>query len=634
MSDTRGKKNPKSTRTKERDLLPLANQVHQTSTIAGDLLKPTMSVLEREVIEDEGRRVAHIIKSRIKPAEDIVEKVKRKRRGAKNGSKNFNYEPHHVTDGCGVRIVVLFQDDILVVTENIIKMLRHSSPYTDNPICKNEGLLEAVVYTNRPPHEEGSIHVRVVEMLKAAGFTAETKTPENRKGGYSSVHFVVAVQCPQPPSSPARRGQGACAPTPRVPVEIQVRDIFEEAWCEIDHTLRYVNDRDGLLDSSMAMTWKPHLAALKTFADGCSQHASLIKQTAIEQAKNMARAIESPEKSRPSDPPVGLAVILKEALPPHLHPAVEDAAAGFESAQEAADDLIRAQLFREAADSFGELLKNAGTEGAKALGGRNVTYRLKMEQAFCLQSLDDQQALKQAQAIYREILDEWHDDAFAFYRLATLVRRAGELETARDLYVKGCAAIAVDHTLDAQSWLRCAMPRNLGLVYWNMAEESALQTDARIALLESAINATNSALVVGDRIGLDRLEISKCLNNLCYYHMRIGQLQGPEVSPGLSQKLRELAERLDREIPRDGVLSPYLYELHSLMLAWQYLKEEGAMRKTSSDLGRGLYEMARGRARKPTLPVDEVRTHLPHNLLDVYDDVARILFGVTPPPNG
>lgn len=613
-------------RTKERDLLPLAVQVYQDSATAGDLLKPTMSVLERETIEDEGRRIAHIVKSRIKSAEDVVEKVKRKRRGAKRGSKNYAYEPHHVTDGCGFRVVVLFQDDILKVTENVIKMLKHMSPYTDNPICKLEGLLEAVVYTNRPPDEEGSVHVRVVEMLKDAGFTAETKPPENRKGGYSSVHFVVAVHC-APPTSSGRRGTGVGGPSPvRVPVEIQVRDIFEEAWCEIDHTLRYVNDRDGLLEGSMAMTWKPHLAALKTFADGCSQHASLIKQNAIEHAKNMAKAAEGPERSQPSEPPVSMAVLLRQALPEDLHALVDNALTTFELAQDVNDDTLRAASFTEAADLFGELLKRIGDQGRRELAGRDIAYRLKMERAFCLQALDDNKGLAEAKQIYSDVLAQWPNDAFAIYRLATLLRRSGDLPASRSLYEKGCAALSNDSTIDAKSWLRSAMPRHLGLTLWNMAEDDALNLETRLALLQNAVHATEIALVAGERNDLSRPEIAKCLNNLCYYQMRIAELAQP-TPPGAVQSIRDLAERLENEIPRNGVLSPYLLELHTLMLAWRYLHEEAAMRRTCSALSRGLYEMARGRARLPQLPPHEIKSYLPNNLLDVYDDVVRILFG-------
>ena len=56
------------------------------------------------------------------------------------------------------------------------------------------------------------------------------KTKEH-KAGSRSVHYLVAVKTTKQ----------------EVIAEIQVRTIFEEAWSEIDHTIRYPHNQDNLL---------------------------------------------------------------------------------------------------------------------------------------------------------------------------------------------------------------------------------------------------------------------------------------------------------------------------------------------------------------------------------------------------
>ena len=406
---------PKADRIEDHSrLLELAIKTNSASQSAFDRLQPLFTTLSSVMVDGEGRKLAHSIKSRTKPTEDIIAKVARKRNGAEPESKNWSYDPTHVTDGCGWRIVVLFQQDILLVVEEIIKMLKHEKPYRDNPFIE-DGLIEAVIYSNLPNAGQDSdgIPLKVTELLTKAGFNAAAQPPESRKGGYSSVHFVAKVEI-----------MGAGKSQPSIPVEIQVRDIFEEAWCEIDHTLRYVNDREAPTEDIDA-TWKRHLAALKTAADGNSQHAALIKQTAIETLKRRRATGHTPLAPVPADEPGGVADQIARHLPPNFAEPLAIAFRTMAQAQEASDDSVRAALFKETAEGFDVILGalSQGVLSREIVGTRTIFYKLKMELAFCLQSSEVTDNIKRAVSIYQEIRTTWPDDAFATYRLAYLSRR-------------------------------------------------------------------------------------------------------------------------------------------------------------------------------------------------------------------
>lgn len=605
------------------ELLTMAINVNHNSEKAQKKLAPFfLNLLAEQAVEGEGRKLAHSVKSRVKPPEDIMGKIKRKRRRAKKGSPNWSYDPSHVTDGCGFRVVVLFQQDILLAVEQIIKMVKHEIPFRDNPIVPG-GLIEAIIYTNSPqPNDVDGLPLQVREKLCKAGFATQTKPPENRKGGYSSVHFVVKVNI----------GGGNHGPV--IPVEIQIRDIFEEAWCEIDHTLRYVNDREGE-DTDIEEHWKRHLAVLKTAADGNSQHAALIKQTAIEFLKRRHATGQAPSQPIPSDSPTNLAERLAAEVPTSQKQKVIEAFKAMERARGTTDETVRATHFLEAAGAFGNVITELkANDSSKSTGDdRTVGYHLSMERAFCLQSTTDKQKQDEAIGIYQTIMEQWPNDAFATYRLAYLLRRRGDVARAEEIYRKGYELLASDTTIPAKSWLHAAMPRQLGFVLWGKTNErrgTKVDDEHRATLLEEAVHFTRLALKAAVQSDLGPAEEEKCINNLLYYLIKREELRTSPDRDTMTE-ITELVGRLRTMFPQTGVLTPHLLAMHTVMVAYTLLEDGTARRNIASDVGRGLFEMACARARRE-LQVHEVRSHLPESFHDVYDDVAAVLLG-WPNPN-
>ncbi len=124
----------------------------------------------------------HSVKSRVKSLSSTVEKINRKR-----------YEPQlsAVTDIVGIRIILLYTGHI----DTVIPILRGA--------------------------------FRVIEMID--------KRPQADSGqfGYNSVHLLCDVQ------ETSRATLPEYVNFRRMPFEIQVRTILQEAWAEIEHQLVY-----------------------------------------------------------------------------------------------------------------------------------------------------------------------------------------------------------------------------------------------------------------------------------------------------------------------------------------------------------------------------------------------------------
>lgn len=601
-------------------LYPPAEQVHIASTKVREAILPLMREVENNVeIHGEARKPCYTVKDRIKPTFDIVSKVNRKREGARRGSKNYEYEPEHVTDGLGFRFVTLFQQDILLVVRELIKVFTHQPPYTHNPIPKNSGLKEAVIYTNRPLNEEGAVHTLVSEMLKKAGFKPVMEDPVNRKSGYSSVHFVVFVQYTSTDGKSKMQ-----------PMEIQVRDIFEEAWSEIDHALRYVNEREGVSNvDDIFNRWMLHLNALKKFADGCSQHASLIKTNAIDHLKMRNLA----DKRIPSEEPSTAARFLKEVLPETFH---TDIAAAFE-AQDRATSLLGAGAreveLASAAETFKSLIKRTKRYAKTATSdGRDVGFRLGMEYAFCLQPENGEEE-KEVIAIYETMRKRFPEDPFTYYRHASALRKRGDLDGAMELLETGLEHLAENNNIAEGAWIRSAMPRLLGLIHWQRSKQfggdgtslpGEAEREAKIACLEKAIGYSEQSLEAAELSEDGDEERSKCINNLVFFIFEFLKVRGKGTRKINRSVLEHYTNMLDSHVEPSDASS--IYRLHTIMTVWNFLDKKQEAKRHAQEIGEILYEIAKGAAGRDNLRIDQVREHLHGDLYDIHDDVRSMLF--------
>ena len=148
----------------------------------------------------------HSVKMRVKNGDHLISKIIRKRLDEhEQGSEPGSYEgisletyADQITDLIGVRALHLFKDQW--------------KPIHDYVLAKWNTLEAPIAYYRKGDPDD------VLEEYRAAGCKLDTK-----ESGYRSIHYVI--EC----------GSGRA----KVYAELQVRTLFEEAWSEIDHQVRY-----------------------------------------------------------------------------------------------------------------------------------------------------------------------------------------------------------------------------------------------------------------------------------------------------------------------------------------------------------------------------------------------------------
>ncbi len=149
----------------------------------------------------------HSVRRRVKEPRHLIEKIIRK--GKKYSEQGINVENYKniVTDLIGIRVLHLFKDDWQEIHKEITRLWETKETPQVN-IRRGDYNLETL--------RENIKDLNCDIIL--------------REHGYRSVHYLVGV--------PLSKDE-------EVLVEIQVRTVFEEAWSEIDHIIRYPYDVDN-----------------------------------------------------------------------------------------------------------------------------------------------------------------------------------------------------------------------------------------------------------------------------------------------------------------------------------------------------------------------------------------------------
>lgn len=145
----------------------------------------------------------HSVRYRIKNAEHLIEKIIRKKMENPEREITVNTYLTEITDLIGIRVLHLFKDEWSAIHRNILNTW---------------DLKEQVVAYYRTGDD-----IRV--------FEENACTPKEHRSGYRSIHYTIKCQLTKLETY----------------AEVQVRTIFEEAWSEIDHTVRYPYDMDNPL---------------------------------------------------------------------------------------------------------------------------------------------------------------------------------------------------------------------------------------------------------------------------------------------------------------------------------------------------------------------------------------------------
>jgi ppGpp synthetase/RelA/SpoT-type nucleotidyltranferase len=170
-------------------------------------IRPNLDAAGRFVIDQMiGSPAIHSLNYRLKDPDHLIEKIIRKR--VQNPDRIISLENYRdeITDLVGIRALHLFKED----WQGIHKY-----------ICENWNLAEQpVAYVRNGDSKRITDYYRRSECLV-----------QEHKHGYRSVHYLLRIQ----PGNEAFF------------LEVQVRTLFEEAWGEIDHRVRYPYEQNNEL---------------------------------------------------------------------------------------------------------------------------------------------------------------------------------------------------------------------------------------------------------------------------------------------------------------------------------------------------------------------------------------------------
>jgi len=145
-----------------------------------------------------GLDLVHSVRFRTKDPDHLIEKIIRKNRANRDYHPTPDNYRELVTDLIGIRVLHLFKEDWVFINEFILEQWDLMDKVVANI---REGDSEALVSSYKNNECDVRIH----------------------PAGYRSVHYLIKIET----EDNSFIG------------EVQVRTIFEEAWSEIDHTIRY-----------------------------------------------------------------------------------------------------------------------------------------------------------------------------------------------------------------------------------------------------------------------------------------------------------------------------------------------------------------------------------------------------------
>ena len=153
---------------------------------------------------------AYIVRYRVKDPEHIIDKIIRKAKEGRIITKDTFLDD--IDDFVGLRILHLFKNSWEEVYQAVAKEYAAKEP--------------PVAY-----HRKGD-DPSFIQRCEQLGLN-----PVEHKAGYRSIHYVAVM--------PILSTTFKC--------EIQIRTIFEDAWSEIDHLVRYPNNTDNKLLNNYLM---------------------------------------------------------------------------------------------------------------------------------------------------------------------------------------------------------------------------------------------------------------------------------------------------------------------------------------------------------------------------------------------
>ena len=370
-------------------------------------------------------------RSRVKSEETTCEKVLRKR------IQRPQYGVADVRDIVGFRFVTLLKVDIAGVVNDFLTLLRGNHSVSNRGPFEKVKLLEFKHYISSPEFDSNTggwvdpIDKQLREIyIQHYGKSPHVELEPAFRAQYSGVHIIASFPC--------RLGDRVL----HVPVEFQIRSVFEDAWGEIDHKLFYEADRQGRIEGEQTrLAAAAYLKILKDMLDNAADYAALISTlnftAPTDRPPNVWKNLDGVEYIREICAPLTSHGELTEPLDELIRLGREKT--DLDAAIERGSSALSA--YTALADRYGELIRRfppvdtmANNNGKRY---RTVLCLIAMEEALCRLLSGNAAQMSLSIAQYVEIEKNFPDYPTCRFRraqaCAQLLEKPGELEKREDL---------------------------------------------------------------------------------------------------------------------------------------------------------------------------------------------------------
>lgn len=448
----------------------------------------------------------YAVRLRVKNEERLTEKVKRKRE--RDGKPEYQVES--ITDVIGIRLITLFRSELIAVLEKVMDLIDHKIALLPHPL-KKDSLEELIVYSTQS--EDSTFITGIKERLARRDQSFNFR---HSREGYSSLHVVCRI-------APNTIDCSAIGEGYMLPVEIQIRTVFEDAWGEIDHKYGYLA-RSGKFaaDAQSSQLTAPHLLVLKEFTEACASYADVIKQ--ISRPVNKVSIAADKVRSVSADDDV-LSRFRQLRVPESYVEAYITGRVHRDAGTEVSlSNVDAAKRYAEAYTYFEDLHKSAeDTDFPEPAGKKLYLYYMALNSAFCLLSIGTPNSLDRAIIMYTRLINEYGGYCMVKMRLSQALAKCGRHGDAIVTMENLLADVEARAALPKQTgkwpdelpkvdfdFISHVLPKVLGYQYWLKAEfRTPMENrDERLTLFKQAYEVTEQAADAKSDV---------IQNNLAYY---------------------------------------------------------------------------------------------------------------------
>lgn len=401
------------------------------------------------------------LKSRVKSRKSLEKKLQIK------AAKKPGYLIGNITDLVGIRFVCHFQSDVEQVIDLILRLNSEKSCFS--------GLAEdGRLYTTKS-HNQDALSATIEKIFVGYGFKV---VHEHKDSRYTSLHLVCMLK-----------------DFHDFPIEIQVRTVFEDAWSEIEHALKYKNE--GIIPSSA----EKHLRVLNSLVQTCSEYSE-----AIVGDIRMEPVEKSGVKPMVADPmdimksPEVIRALLKQVL-----------------------ELQKSREYAKAIEKISDYIES----NKELKADLEAYYVVNMEKGICyLLNGNATEAID----VYNYLSDIVPDKAMIYFRIADAWRLLGEYNRAKEFFELANTKVASGGgSPEELNWLGNRLALKMAYVLWKQGE-----TQAAYSQLVSDYERIKE---LGD------LELIKLyLNSMSYYSIELAE---KDKKPLSLEQLRQLMKELN-----------------------------------------------------------------------------------------